>query len=565
MANILLVDSDEVAQKALGGIAKRGNHRFAAVNSVDEAWDFIRQHVKIDLLIVELELKEDGGLTLIERLRKDSFLEKLPVIVYTAHGDRNTVVKVLSLRAQNFLIKPYGDNTIFAEIAKATIDPWIQQHFEDEETICQARRIDPDRLREMLNVLASTLEKMPDCLGKLRSQGAEESILKALIKLSAHAKATGASTVGQCLDELTRLAQTRNWPDFEKNLAPLDFAARMIGLHVDPSKRVEGFLNQEELNREIEEKKRAHWSNAAAEKRCPMLGWGQLAREIDSLDSCPIVDSIAAAYKMAATGRPTSLSPLLDLVQNDPALTVQILISCNHLKNGGYSAVIEEPRMAVNMLGENRLAAIGERFLTIEEHRLSAPPNANWPNFLMFQLGTARLAQFTGRYLELPDLESVSYTAGLIHDLGKLVLLRLHPYAFQAIHDYALTLGIEMADAERFFLESTTLEMGTYFAEKQGLPRRFKNVLRWIDKPEEASEDAELVATVSLARRFCRQNQVGFNGDTSVDEPIPLEETPEWKVLSSRVYLNFNLENFERQANNECIQLKRELHDLMCV
>ena len=124
MAYILLVDPDEVAKRAMKGILARGDHRFAAVNTAMEAWDFIRRNVKVDLVFVELKLKGESGLAFIQRLKNDCCLKLLPVVVYSAHGDRESVKNVLNLHVQNYLIKPYHDDSIFTEITKAGANPW---------------------------------------------------------------------------------------------------------------------------------------------------------------------------------------------------------------------------------------------------------------------------------------------------------------------------------------------------------------------------------------------------------------------------------------------------------
>jgi HD-like signal output (HDOD) protein len=175
-------------------------------------------------------------------------------------------------------------------------------------------------------------------------------------------------------------------------------------------------------------------------------------------------------------------------------------------------------------------------------------------------MGTARLARYTCRYLERPSMEAPAYTAGLIHDLGKLLLLRLHPFAFQAILAHARQHQLTLPVAEQLFLGVTTHEMAAHFADKHGLPPSFANVMRWIDAPEQASEDAELVAIVSLARDLCRQNHVGFSGNTPADQGVPLEDTAAWQVLRGSVFPSFDLKKFESQVQAECRQLKRELH-----
>jgi HD-like signal output (HDOD) protein len=255
----------------------------------------------------------------------------------------------------------------------------------------------------------------------------------------------------------------------------------------------------------------------------------------------------------------------MDLVDKDPGLTAQMLIACNQLKRLGKdeSSPIEDPRIAVGLLGEMRLAAQGRGLVTAEERMMAAPPLCSWPHFWMFQIGTARIAKYTCRYLEMSNLEAPAYTAGLMHDIGKLLLLRLHPFAFQAILAHARQHDLMQSAAERLFLGVTTHDMAAYFADKHGLPKRFANVMRWIEDPEKATEDAELVAIISLARDLCRHNHVGFCSDPLRKQTIPLEETPEWRVLRGSVFPSFDLKKFESQVNAECRQLKHELHGRM--
>jgi HD-like signal output (HDOD) protein len=257
------------------------------------------------------------------------------------------------------------------------------------------------------------------------------------------------------------------------------------------------------------------------------------------------------------------LNPLMDLVDKDPGLAAQVLIASNKLKRAGKDDIsfIEDPRMAVGLLGEIRLAAQGRALVAAEERMMLAPPLCSWSHFWMFQLGTARIARFTCRYLELSGLESLAYTAGLMHDLGKLLLLRLHPFAFQAILAHARQHALPLSASERHFIGATTSEMAAHFADKHGLPPRFANVMRWVGSPAQATEDAELVAIISLAHALCRNNHVGFCGESP--ESISLEETPEWNILKGSVFPSFDLKKFESQVHSECRQLKHELHGRM--
>ena len=562
MAYILLVDPDEVAQKTMKGILARGNHRFVAVATAAEAWDFIRLNVKVDLVLVELALKGEGGLAFIQRLKNDVLLKVLPVVVYTGHGDRDSVKRILALHVQNFLIKPYHDYAIFSEIAKTAINPWRLQHFEEENSFCKMMGFTPAHVHKMLDDLRTAIEVARTPLRKWTELRAAKSAAEELEMLSTKAEEAGAWGVDACLKELINFAQEENWPEFDQHLQQLDFSVRLIFRHLNPSLTPEGFLTSHELNAEAEAQSRAVWTNAAAENRCPVTSWPQLQREIENLACCPVIDSVVASFQMTANGHPASLNSLMDLVDKDPGLSAQMLIAVNQLKHTGKDdfAVIEDPRLAVGLLGELRLFSQGKALIAAEERLMLAPPLSSWPHYWMFQLGTARIARYTCHYLELFGLEAPAYTAGLLHDLGKLLLLRLHPFAFQAILAHAREHELKLADAERLFLGTTTREMAVHFADKQGLPRRFANVMRWVDTPEKATEDAELVAIVSLARDLCRHNHVGFGGDAPSDHPIPLADTAEWRVLRGSVFPSFELKKFESQVHAECRELKQELH-----
>jgi HD-like signal output (HDOD) protein len=147
----------------------------------------------------------------------------------------------------------------------------------------------------------------------------------------------------------------------------------------------------------------------------------------------------------------------------------------------------------------------------------------------------------------------------LVHDLGRLLILKLYPIGFAAMVAHAKAEAIPLHQAERRYLGVDSRELGYHFACKQGLPAIYCNVIRWAQQPEKATEDLDLVAAVSLARDVVLHNHVGYCGDTPKDSCPPIEETAAWQVLQHRVFPSFNLRRFEAQAQFVCAQLKGEL------
>lgn len=389
--------------------------------------------------------------------------------------------------------------------------------------------------------------------------------LAALVNpLREQAEAAGAWGVVDCLNNLTEHTGGGGWNAVPADLEALEFAARLITLRLDPERVPEGFLTVTVATgaaaAAAEERERASWSSAPLEGRCPVLDWPRLQREIDALPGCPVIESAAASFQMVANGHPSCINPLMDLVARDPGLSAQMLIAANraHPPETEEAGRIEDPRLAVGQLGELRLESQGRSLVTVEQRIFNLPPAFDWPRFWTFQRGVARIAQHICRYLEFYSLEPAARTAGELHDLGKLLLARLHPMGFQAILEHARRHRVPLDETERLFLGCTTSQMAAYFADRFGLSRRYANVMRWIDTPDAATEDPHLVAIVSFARDLCRHNQVGASGDPPLERPVPIEETAEWRVLRESVYPSFDLRKFEQQVHAACRQLQLE-------
>lgn len=544
------------------GVLARGSHRMAAVSTVAEAWSFVQRNVAVDLIFLELKLEGENGIGLLQRLRGDCFLKVMPVVIYTAAGDRDVVRQAMQLGVQNFLVKPYRDDYILAEVGKALANPWRNQHFEEEKSFCAMTGLTPDGLRAALKEVHASLQNIgPELLEHIKAENAPGAI-GTIENTTTKAEAAGAWGIVELLNEVKGLVEQGLWPAAGGALSQLGFAERLIFTHLNPAVVPEDFVSPEERAKAEEARARAVWFNAEAEQRVPVVAWPQLQQQLDGLKGCPVVDSAAAAFQMAATGHPSSLAPLMDLAEKDPGLSAQLIVAANQVRKGENEPdhePVENPRICVGLLGEIRLAAMASSLVRVDERYMDLPP-CSWTNFWMFQVGVARMARYTCRYLEFHSLESRAYAAGLLHDIGKLLLLRLHPYGFQAIVDFARRRSVPMAAAEKFYLGCTTAEMGAHFAEKHEFPASYGVVMRFVETPEAATDDAVLVASVALARDLCRQNRVGWSGDPMVGGVRPIAETAGWQVLSGRVFPSFNLQKFETEAHAECRQLKRELH-----
>ena len=558
MATILLLDANEVAGRAMPGILARGRHKGLITTTIADAWKALHEQVRVDLVFLELELKGEKGIDFLQRLRADSFLKNIPVVIYTAVNEQAVVRRVLGLKVQNYLIKPYNDEYIFREIAKAATNPWRNLQFEEEKSFCAQMSYKPEDLRAMRAELRESLDKSRPFFEDCVTSRKPEQVHARIDALAERAELCGVWGVVEYLADLKTRAGTGDWSSFKKCDEDLTYAGELIHCHLEPGYVPHTAQTAEEKEAQLESQARAVWMNTDVDKRGPMLSAEEVLLQVAALPACPVMDPVVAAFQMSADKSTSSnLNPINDLVARDPGLLTQVLIAANHLDHDEMTT-IDDPRTAVSLLGNQSLAAMAKTLPTIPERHMNIFP-ITWSNFWMFQVGVASVAQYTAKYLEFEQVAHRAYTAGLLHDIGRLILVKLFPFGAPAMVAYAKEHHLPLHEAEKKYLGCTSREMGERFVRQQGLPGPYCNVIRFAESPEQAAEDIELVGVVALARGLCLHNHVGFCGDTPKDASPSLDQTLAWQVLQPKVFPSFNLQKFEVQVHAFCLELKQNL------
>jgi len=107
---------------------------------------------------------------------------------------------------------------------------------------------------------------------------------------------------------------------------------------------------------------------------------------------------------------------------------------------------------------------------------------------------TQELAQFTGR-----ASTDVAYTAGLLHDIGKVVLDQYVAATYPLFYRRTQVDGVDLVDVERDTFGVTHTRIGGRLAEQWSLPSDLTDAIRCHHRPEEASVAPELTHLVYLA------------------------------------------------------------------
>jgi putative nucleotidyltransferase with HDIG domain len=126
-------------------------------------------------------------------------------------------------------------------------------------------------------------------------------------------------------------------------------------------------------------------------------------------------------------------------------------------------------------------------------------------------VATANLAWELGRALDYPN-PADAYAAGLIHDIGKIILEPWVEGAYSQI--------VELMWKEKLFLWQAEVHVfgldhaatGAHLCERRGLPAPISEAVRWHHLPEFATQQAELSALINLADALAPQETLGLSG-----------------------------------------------------
>lgn len=160
------------------------------------------------------------------------------------------------------------------------------------------------------------------------------------------------------------------------------------------------------------------------------------------------------------------------VVQQDAVMSAKLLGMCNSALYG-LSTPVASIAQAVLMLGQSEIQRL---VLSVGFGGALSPALAGYgisdKELWRHSLLTANIAAAVIPLVHRPPAEeSVAYTAGLLHDIGKVVIAcALDPIHQKAIRELLARPGCSMMEAERQLLGTDHAEVGACLLEQWGLP-----------------------------------------------------------------------------------------------
>lgn len=258
-----------------------------------------------------------------------------------------------------------------------------------------------------------------------------------------------------------------------------------------------------------------------SERPSPLLVQMQAFAESRNI-TLPVFSDVARQLREASQSDAYDITVLEHAIDSDPALAAEVLRAANSAFFGGLSEA-KTIRASIMRLGLKEVANLA--FMATEKNRYTAQ-QAHIAEMLRVlwhhASGCALASAWLARRLRLTQLTDEVFIGGLLHDVGKLYLLRILDEMVKErprYKEYPIALLHEV-------LQQAHAEYGFRLLESWNLPAVYLAIVR--DHHAERVDPSNVALhIVRLANHACNKLGIGLRPDQS----LVLEATPEAAVL----------------------------------
>ena len=256
----------------------------------------------------------------------------------------------------------------------------------------------------------------------------------------------------------------------------------------------------------------------------------ELRRVIGSIDRLPSLPAVYHELTRATQNPDAGIADVARIVEKDPAMSIKIL----QLVNSAYFGLAQKTSSvlkAASYLGIENLKG-----LLLVAHVFGADTGPTAPGFSLDRLRDQSLmvAQLARQMVKDPKNADTAFTAGLVHDVGQMVLSRYQPEAYGAVIRTARESGRLLSEVEKEELGVNHGLVGAYLLGVWGLPFVLAEAVMHHHEPGAVAEGGggEILAALHLANGLVSAAMAGVDAASSPDLDRPyLERVGLWATL----------------------------------
>jgi DNA-binding response OmpR family regulator len=112
---ILIIDDEADITETLSFMLQARNFDVITANSGQEGLDKVKKDHP-DLILLDIMMPEMDGYKVCNKLKQDKETKNLPIIMLTAKGEADSVIKYYNSGANDYVVKPFSLSTLISRI-----------------------------------------------------------------------------------------------------------------------------------------------------------------------------------------------------------------------------------------------------------------------------------------------------------------------------------------------------------------------------------------------------------------------------------------------------------------
>ena len=237
-----------------------------------------------------------------------------------------------------------------------------------------------------------------------------------------------------------------------------------------------------------------------------------IERIIESVDSLPPWPATVQRLLAVIDDPRSDAEDIVEAVRHDPAITGQILRVCNSSATG-LSRKVGSLQQGVAYLGTSRIAEMAvasqsRAVLSRCQNGYGLDAGELWRHSIGVAFGSSAVAERLG----MTD-RHLLFTAGLLHDIGKVVLNEHVAEAYTEILGLVTRENLSFVEAEQRILGFSHDRIGALVADKWQLPPCILSCIRHHHDPEALDIPDPNVDAVYIANVVCLLLGIGLGAD----------------------------------------------------
>ncbi len=257
--------------------------------------------------------------------------------------------------------------------------------------------------------------------------------------------------------------------------------------------------------------------------------FSELKRKVEGIRELATLPHVTTEVLSMLERTDVSIRQLSKIIETDPAITAKLLQIANS-PFYGVRARVGNVQQAMALLG---ISEVSNLLLSLS--LFSALYNSSnnslglMEQFWKHSTSVGFVARSLSKKVGLAHQER-DFVGGLLHDIGKLILIQYFPddmgKIIQKVHDE----GISDIEAEKSVLEFTHQDIGVILAERWKLPVELIEIIKYHHEPQFAEKNPTLVAAVHLADLL---SQIWGMGIIEGVQKVILVDENAWNIIKT--------------------------------